>query len=159
MSPKPTLATGQKGKLTEIEAEAIGSVPYSVYFSYFKAIGLGSCLLVLASNVIANGINIASSLWLTYWSDDALYPARANDTSLRNIRIGVFGGLGVAECVYQFVGNLVTFLATLTASRLLHNLMLERIMRSPMSFFDTTLQGRILNRFTKDIDSIDTVLY
>lgn len=155
MSPKG-LASSQHGKLTEIELEATGSVPYSVYFSYFKAMGLLSTFIVLISFVISSSFNIASSLWLSYWADDVLYPERMNDTSLRNVRIAVFGVLGLSECFFQFVGNLIVFLATLTASRLLHSLMLDRIIRAPMSFFDTTPQGRILNRFTKDIDAIDT---
>lgn len=157
-SPKPALANSQRGRLTEIESEAIGSVPFSVYISYFRAMGLWACFVVLASLIVSNGFNIASSLWLSYWADDVLYPERLNDTRLRNIRIGVYGALGFTECLFSFVGNLITFLATLTASRLLHNLILEKIMRAPMSFFDTTPQGRILNRFTKDIDSIDTAI-
>ena len=36
--------------------------------------------------------------------------------------------------------------------------MLANIMRSPMSFFDTTPLGRILNRFSKDIYLIDEVV-
>ena len=36
--------------------------------------------------------------------------------------------------------------------------MLKNILRSPMSFFDTTPLGRVLNRFSKDIYMIDEVI-
>ena len=36
--------------------------------------------------------------------------------------------------------------------------MLKNILRSPMSFFDTTPLGRVLNRFSKDIYVIDEVI-
>ena len=40
----------------------------------------------------------------------------------------------------------------------LHSDVLNNCLRSPMLFFDTTPIGRILNRFSKDVDLIDTMI-
>ena len=46
----------------------------------------------------------------------------------------------------------------LEASRDLHDKMLERLARAPMSFFSSHPVGRILNRFSKDTAIADNVL-
>lgn len=49
-------------------------------------------------------------------------------------------------------------MGTLTGARKLHDLLAKRVMRVPTLFFDTTPVGRILNRFSQDIDVLDNVL-
>jgi ATP-binding cassette, subfamily C (CFTR/MRP), member 1 len=47
---------------------------------------------------------------------------------------------------------------TLKSSRKLHQDMLSSIMRSKLSFFEATPIGRILNRFSKDMNAIEFTL-
>lgn len=44
------------------------------------------------------------------------------------------------------------------ASRYLHQLMLYDVLRSPMSFFEKTPSGNLVNRFAKEMDTIDSVI-
>ena len=53
---------------------------------------------------------------------------------------------------------LIFALMSVHSSRILHARMLANIMRSPMMFFDTTPVGRILNRFSRDMDTVDVIL-
>ena len=145
-------------KLTEEEKEHVGGVTWSVYFEYFKAAGFTLCFFCLAAGTISNGFNIGSSLWLSEWSRDSNDVNRSTDASLRDLRLSVYAAYGILEASFLFLSNLLVFLGVLRASSVLHNRMLHHVMRAPMSFFDTTPVGRILNRFTKDIDGLDTVM-
>ena len=44
------------------------------------------------------------------------------------------------------------------ASLVLHDTLLRHCLRSPLTFYDTTPLGRILNRFSKDTDTIDVMI-
>lgn len=46
----------------------------------------------------------------------------------------------------------------LIASVKLHKTMLQRVFKSPMEFFDRTPVGRILSRFSKDVEVVDNQL-
>lgn len=46
----------------------------------------------------------------------------------------------------------------INASIYLHNSMLRRCLRTHMTFYDTTPLGRIINRFTREIDTVDNLL-
>ncbi|KAL1443373.1 hypothetical protein MTO96_007461 [Rhipicephalus appendiculatus] len=70
-------------------------------------------------------------------------------------RLSVYGLLGMSQGLSILLGTLVLALCALIASSSIHDEALNRLVRAPMSFFDTTPLGRMLNRFSKDLDQAD----
>lgn len=155
---KSIIPKAEMGKLIDIEKTELGSVNYHVYLSYFKAISLLWITMVAVSLFASSAFNIATNLWLSVWSSDAEDPKKAKDTNLRTIRLIVYAIFGGLQCLGVLVGSLALSKGAVRAARRLHLRLLERIMHSPMTFFDTTPIGRIVNRFSKDIDVVDATL-
>lgn len=53
------------------------------------------------------------------------------------------------------MSSLSLYLGTLGAAKYLHNDLLRRVLQAPLSFFDVTPLGRIINRFSHDVDEVD----
>ncbi|KAJ2523404.1 hypothetical protein GGI11_001476 [Coemansia sp. RSA 2049] len=72
--------------------------------------------------------------------------------------IGIYALIAIASIVLIFGQSLVQFWASLRASKRLHEQLLHTILRAPVRFFDTTPVGRLINRFSKDMETIDQAL-
>lgn len=59
---------------------------------------------------------------------------------------------------FVFAYSLLMANRCVSASLSLHSAMLLAVLRAPLAFFDTTPIGRIMNRFSRDIDTVDSVL-
>ena len=70
----------------------------------------------------------------------------------------IYGLTVVVIFVTSLVRGFVFMRVTLTASSRLHDRLFQRLLRSPMSLFDTTPVGRLLNLFSRDLDEIDVRL-
>lgn len=75
-----------------------------------------------------------------------------------DISLIVYTILILTSIVLATTRSLCFFRFCMTASRKLHNLMFGSIIRAPMRFFNANPAGRILNRFSQDIGTVDEVL-
>ena len=143
-------------KLIDKEAVETGSVSLKVYIYYMKYLGFFGVVIAIATQIMYQGSSIGTNVWLSVWSNDSL-----NDTCYPNCidtYLGVYGAFGFCQALGNFLLSISVALTTLNASRLMHKTMLERIMKGPMGFFDTTPLGRIVNRFAKEVDTCDNRL-
>ncbi|KAM9392165.1 multidrug resistance-associated protein 1 isoform 2-T2 [Pholidichthys leucotaenia] len=143
------------GKLTEADKASTGQVKLAVFWAYLKAIGvLLSCisLFLLFGHHL---LSLFSNYWLSLWTDDPVVNGTQPD---RLSRLGVYGGLGVSQGVAVFCYSLSMSVGGVLASRYLHQSLLYDVLRSPMSFFERTPSGNLVNRFAKEMDTIDTVI-
>ncbi|XP_077284669.1 multidrug resistance-associated protein 1-like [Arctopsyche grandis] len=149
-----------KNKLIEAEKAETGSVKWEVFSHYLKNIGLGFAIISIFGNLVYQGFSIGSNIWLSVWSaDEDLVVDGVQDEAKRDLYLGVYGGLGIGQVITVSVSSLFLFIGTLNAASVLHSEMLRNILRAPTTtFFDVTPVGRILNRFSKDVDTLDNVL-
>ncbi|KAI8919432.1 P-loop containing nucleoside triphosphate hydrolase protein [Powellomyces hirtus] len=67
----------------------------------------------------------------------------------------IYAAIGAVSLLALLIRIVVVYSGSLRASRRLHDTMLRKLLCAPMRFFDTTPMGRILNRFSRDIQCLD----
>ncbi|GME86756.1 unnamed protein product [Ambrosiozyma monospora] len=152
-----TIASTHKqeiGKLIHAEKRETNSIDKHVYHEYLKA-GCKKCgvpflvFSLLLSITLTTFCMLFANVILSFWSQ------RRFEGKSDGFYIGLyvmFTCLFIVFTTWQFCT--IVFICN-NASKNLNIKSLKRIMHAPMSFFDTTPAGRILNRFTKDTDSLD----
>ncbi|XP_038595558.1 multidrug resistance-associated protein 1 isoform X2 [Micropterus salmoides] len=143
------------GKLTEADKASTGQVKLSVFWAYLKAIGMLLSFISLLLFLAHHLGSLFSNYWLSLWTDDPVVNGTQPD---RMMRLGVYGALGLSQGVAVFGYSLSMSIGGILASRCLHQSMLYDVLRSPMSFFERTPSGNLVNRFAKEMDTIDSVI-
>uniref|UniRef100_A0A8H7XII1 Multidrug resistance-associated ABC transporter n=1 Tax=Psilocybe cubensis TaxID=181762 RepID=A0A8H7XII1_PSICU len=72
--------------------------------------------------------------------------------------IGIYAGIGMATALASITSVMIQYTGALRASRILFKQLLVTVVRATFRFHDTTPQGRMLNRFGKDVETIDSSL-
>ncbi|XP_067673483.1 multidrug resistance-associated protein 1-like isoform X3 [Haliotis asinina] len=144
-------------KLIQAEGVETGRVKFRVFIAYIKAVGPVLSAVILLFYLLYNAANIGSNVWLSDWSNDA---QRYNhtDPAQRDMRLGVYGALGFSQGLLIMACALATQISGIAASRNLHHEVIVSLLNTPLSYFDQTPIGRIMNRCSDDIAELDLVM-
>ncbi|NWS51576.1 MRP6 protein, partial [Chunga burmeisteri] len=150
-----TTAAATKGRLTKGEKTHHGRVNTSIYAAYLKATGLPLCVYIILLFTCQQAVSFSRGYWLSIWTDDPVHNGTQQHTELR---VGVFGALGVIQALGRFASIAAVLLGGVLASHKLFLQLLRNVARSPMVFFEQTPIGNLLNRFSREMDAIDSVI-
>ncbi|XP_077478235.1 multidrug resistance-associated protein 1-like [Stigmatopora argus] len=149
------LSSDSLGKLTRADLPRVGRVKLRVYGDYLGTVGLTFIMTIVFLCAFQQAASLAYSYWLSLWADDRPVNGTRPDHVLR---LSVFGALGLTQGLAMFGTSLAVALGGIVASRRLHADLLQDVLRSPVSFFEATPSGNLLNRFSKEIDAIDCMV-
>lgn len=133
-----------------------GSVSRSIYREYLSAASYVGFAIFVVGLALAQGSGMLSTWILRWWSG-------LNGDAGHNVQVGryllAYGITGLLQCLLNVMAMVTLKLYSgLRAARYMHDKSFRKLMRSPLSFFELTPTGRILNLFSRDIFVIDEVL-
>ena len=135
------------------EDSSVDSIGFTTYLRYFK-FGSNYVLIVLIVGLLVLGeaSRLLTDWWLAYWTN------KTHSQDEPNLFLAVFVFLVVVTISVSLARSALFLLSCVRASENVFSTMVKSVFRSPMQFFQTNPHGRLMNRFSKDINLLDEIL-
>eukprot|EP00644_Phytophthora_capsici_P007504 jgi/Phyca11/7713/fgenesh1_pm.PHYCAscaffold_21_\ len=148
-------------RLIKAEDRATGTVGARIYRAYLDEAGGNSVvvlLVLLAAYSASQGLRVLVDWWQGHWASNMT--RRGVDPTYSATVFGMWYLGFIVVCTVLTLGR--GFLMTeacVRSAKNLHEELFRRVLSAPITrYFDVTPMGRILNRFSNDIDQMDSVL-
>ena len=151
----------KKGKLMTIEEKNLGNVQLSAYLYYLRSGGIAWFFLVILFSLTSQVVGLISNFYLGYCCKVSVIADLEGHSfsSERNLKyLNTFAWISMIGVFTITLRSLCLANHRLGTSSIFHEGLLQRTMGAPISFFDVTPLGRILNRFSSDMSVIDEEL-
>ncbi|QRV83260.1 ABC transporter [Ceratobasidium sp. AG-Ba] len=156
-------------KLVDEEKKSTGTVKLIVYKTYLSAASYWIFSILVLFLFMDQLTQLLQKFWIKRWGESyETKPAVLATKNWLDLDFGlpsasenvvpyllIYIGIQAMISAINILSQIPSIMSTLRASRLLYEKMLRSVLRSPSRFFDKTPSGRILNRFSSDVDTID----
>ncbi|XP_006651027.3 ABC transporter C family member 13 [Oryza brachyantha] len=143
----------KKKRSVQEEERERGRVSLQVYLSYMGEAYKGTLIpLIILAQTMFQVLQIASNWWMAWANPQTEGDSPKTDSV---ILLVVYMSLAFGSSLFVFVRSLLVATFGLATAQKLFVKMLRCVFRAPMSFFDTTPSGRILNRVSVDQSVVD----
>ncbi|KAF1329529.1 Abc transporter c family member 2, partial [Globisporangium splendens] len=148
-------------KLVQDEDRVKGKVSGSTYKSYFDETGFDGYLVVVIIFLVyavSQSMRILVDWWQGHWAKNM--PRDGVDPTYSGLWFGMWYLAFIVACSLMTFGRGVLLLQScMRSSKNLHDELFRRVLSAPINrYFDVTPVGRILNRFSGDLDQMDSIL-
>ncbi|KAJ7110239.1 multidrug resistance-associated ABC transporter [Mycena crocata] len=139
-------------KYFEDEQRAVGRVAWAVWKTYVFACGAGWYWgLFVFIFLVAAMAPLMENGWLSYWS-------RGDESNSPIFYLSIYAAVATLGLVLTTLRFFVLYYGGIHASTILYKNLLQAVLFAPIRFHDTVSRGRLLNRFGKDFEGIDSNL-
>ncbi|XP_057825504.2 ABC transporter C family member 13 isoform X1 [Cryptomeria japonica] len=143
-------------EIFEEEARKEGRVEYHVYRNYAEFASWLIVITIFIATFLMQLSRNGNDFWLSHWVDITL--KNPHDPQSISFLLGVLTAIATCNSFFTLARAFSFAFGGLRAAIHVHNILLNKIIYAPVSFFDRNPRGRILNRFSSDQYTIDDSL-
>ncbi|KAA0200617.1 hypothetical protein HAZT_HAZT003296 [Hyalella azteca] len=165
------------------EHRETGSLAWSVYAAYFSSMGYWLAFLTFLALLGMQFSRNITDLWLAYWVTNApggtnltvvrmaSYPNSGDNSGTASLGLldlhisptnqyflTVYCCIAAGHSIFTIIRAFGFAYCGLKAARNLHRKLLTSVLQNPMAFFESNPLGRIINRFSSDLYTVDDAL-
>ncbi|KAG7393123.1 hypothetical protein PHYPSEUDO_012459 [Phytophthora pseudosyringae] len=144
-------------QLIQEEDRIKGTVTSAVYKTYFDESGVDGLVvfsLLVVFYTVSQAVRVVVDWWPSYWAKNMPRPTYSGEAFAL-----WYVGLIVLATLLTLGRALYLTETCVRTSKNLHNELFRRVLAAPVNrYFDVTPVGRVLNRFSNDLDLLDSSL-
>jgi len=158
------------------ETRETGSVKFEIYKTYWIAVGHVLSPTILFSLLAMQVSRNLTDVWLANWvsqnqsnpiNDSLEFEMFDNEEYSENLLkyhngvmyyLIVYGSIAGFNTIFSFIRAFLFAYGGICAAQVVHTKLLRSVIKAKTTFFDVTPVGRILNRFSSDLNTVDDSL-